>query len=91
MMQDNYNYGGTLLPFNNSNATMMSARSLSSGLYGFETRIPTGSIVNGDTRDMCLMIHNNEHNISWSLKFFENLHMDLSHSTREHLHQEIYR
>jgi hypothetical protein len=90
MIQANLKYGGTLLPFDNSNATVMSAESLSAGLYGFEIRIPAGSVVNGD-RDMCLMIHNNDHNVSWSLKFFENLHMDLSHSTREHLHEEIER
>lgn len=61
------------------------------GFQGFVLRMPGGNVVNNE--DFCCTIDstNKKSNVKWAFKFFENLHMDLSVSTREHLHHEIDR
>jgi hypothetical protein len=70
---------------------MMTAGSLASGELGCKIGgLPPGSVVEDD-EDAGLIIHDRERDIQWSVKFFENLHMDLSGPTMGHLESAIER
>jgi hypothetical protein len=72
---------------------MMTAGSLASGELGCKIRgLPPGSVVvNSDDENAGLTIHDGERDIQWCVKFFENLHMDLSRPTMGHLESSIER
>lgn len=60
-------------------------RSLADGSQGVTHLVPTGDIVLCDgEEDVGLTVHDVQGRLQWSLKFFENLHMDLSIAQQEH-------
>jgi hypothetical protein len=67
-------------------------RSLADGSQGVTHVVPSGDIVHCDgEEDVGLTVHDVQGRLQWSLKFFENLHMDLSRSQNEHLTAGIER
>jgi hypothetical protein len=67
-------------------------RSLADGSQGVTHLVPSGDIVLCDgEEDVGLTVHDVQGRLQWSLKFFENLHMDLSMTHRDHLKAGIER
>jgi hypothetical protein len=67
-------------------------RSLADGSQGVTHVVPSGDIVLCDgEEDAGLTVHDVQGRLQWSLKFFENLHMDLSSSQSEHCKAGIER
>lgn len=69
-------------------------RSLADGSQGVTHLVPPGDIVvcgDGEEDDVGLTIHDVQGRLQWSLKFFENLHMDLSLAHSEHRNAAIER
>lgn len=69
---------------------MLTERCLSTGTFGFRLETPSGDVVNADD-ESGLTILDAVNDLQWSLKFFDNLHMDLSDSTKQHLNDAIHR
>jgi hypothetical protein len=71
-----------------SSSNKQKKRCLSDGSQGVTHRIPPGDLVSccdGDgDEDLGLTVHDIPGRLQWSLKFFENLHMDISPSQEDH-------
>jgi hypothetical protein len=71
---------------------MISSSSLlTTGEMGCRFCLPSGTTVKLDANDSRerLDLHDKESDISWSIRFFENLRMDLRESSRDHLEEGI--
>jgi len=64
---------------------------LATGELGCEMELPSGSSMqmDGGGYNDRLVIFDEINNLTWSVRFFENLHMDLRNSMRSHLKQGI--
>ena len=69
---------------------ILTERALCTGACGVQLETPPGDVIAADD-ESGLTIHDVENELQWSITFFENLHMDLRSSTKEHLESAIER
>lgn len=71
---------------------IISEANLVTGELGCKMQLPSGVITPSDSvSERKLIISDQSNDILWSINYFENLHMDLSIRTRNHLEQSIVR
>jgi hypothetical protein len=69
---------------------MVTRSFLSNGQFGIELKCPPGEEIQSDD-ETGFTLYDQEKRLQWSFNFFENLHMDLSYETRDHLRAAIER